>query len=69
MNKYIIYSENAISQSGVSAEYQSIARNEEHVRELALQQGIDLQGYTIELIKEDVKNELGKPYSPYFEAE
>lgn len=69
MNKYIIYSENAISQSGVSAEYQSIARNEEHVKELALQQGIDLDGYTIELVQENVKNELGNPYSPKFKTE
>ena len=53
----------------VSAEYVSLAWNEDHVQEMAEEQGVNLDGYTIECTKEDVRNELRKPYAPYFRTE
>lgn len=69
MNFYIIYSENAKSKDGVSAEFTSIAESEKQVREMAEEQGVDLDGYTIECTREDVRDQLRSPYDPYFRAE
>lgn len=46
-----------------------LAWNEDHVREMAEEQGVNLDGYTIECTKENVRDELRKPYTPYFRAE
>lgn len=69
MNKYIIYNEENRVNGCVAAEYQSIARDETHVRLMAAENGVDLYGYTIELVKEDVRDELRRPYKPYFEKD
>ena len=69
MNFYIIYSENAKSKDGVSAEFTSIAESEKQVCEMAEEQGVDLDGYTIECTREDVRDQLRRPYDPYFRAE
>lgn len=69
MNFYIIYSEKAKSKDGVSAEFTAVAENENHVREMAEEQGVDLDGYTIECTRENVRDQLRRPYDPYFRAE
>ena len=69
MNFYILYSEKAKSESGVSAEFTAIAESEKQVREMAEEQGVDLDGYTIECTREDVRDQLRRPYNPYFRAE
>lgn len=42
--------------------YHAIARDEEQVKELALESNIDLDGLTIDLVRQNVKDELGRPY-------
>lgn len=69
VNRYLVYREETRMNGCVSAEYVSLAWNEDHVREMAEEQGINLDGYTIECTKEDVRDELHKPYTPYFRAE
>lgn len=49
--------------------YHAIASNEEEVRELAEEAGFDIEGLTIQLERKNVKNELGRPYSPRIEKE
>lgn len=44
--------------------YHAIARDEEQVRELALEAGINLDGLTIELERKNVRDELGRNYNP-----
>lgn len=69
MNFYILYSEKAKSEDGVSAEFTAVAENENHVREMAEEQGIYLDGYTIECTRENVRDTLRRPCDPYFRAE
>ena len=57
MNAYNIYDENEYS----CILYHAIAQDEEQVRELASEAGIDLTGLTIDLERENVKDELGRP--------
>lgn len=66
---YIIYSEKAKSKDGVSAEFVSVAESENQVREMAEEQGVDLDGYTIECTREDVRTPLRRPAEPFFRAE
>ena len=69
MNFYILYSEKAKSESGVSAEFTAVAENENHVREMAEEQCVDLDGYTIECTRENVRDTLRRPGTPFFRAE
>lgn len=63
MNSYNIYDEEHYS----TILYHAIARDEEHVRELAEEAGINLEGLTIDLERNNVKDELGRPYSARIE--
>ena len=47
--------------------YHSIAEDEQQVRELAEEKGIDLHNMTIELERTDVRNQLGKSYAAVIE--
>ena len=58
MNSYNIYEEEHYS----TILYHVIARDEEQVKELALESNIDLDGLTIDLVRQNVKDELGRPY-------
>ena len=69
VNFYVIYREETRINGGVSAEFTAIAESEKQVREMAEEQGIDLDGYTIECTREDVRDQLRRPYDPYFRAE
>ncbi len=63
MNAYNIYEE----QHSSTILYHAIARDEEHVKELAEEAGFDISGMIIELEKENVKDQLGKPYAARIE--
>lgn len=63
MNSYNIYDEEHYS----TILYHAIARDEEHVKELAEEAGINLEGLTIDLERNNVKDELGRPYSARIE--
>lgn len=69
VNFYVIYREETRINGGVSAEFTAIAENEKQVHEMAEEQGVDLDGYTIECTREDVRDQLRRPYDPYFRAE
>lgn len=69
VNFYVIYREETRINGGVSAEFTAIAENEKQVHEMAEEQGIDLDDYTIECTREDVRDQLRRPYDPYFRAE
>ena len=47
--------------------YHSIAEDEQQVRELAKDKGIDLHNMTIELERTDDRNQLGKSYAAVIE--
>ena len=68
-NMYIVYREETRTNGCVTAEFVSVAENEEQVREMAEEQGVDLDGYTIECTREDVRDTLRRPCAPYFRAE
>lgn len=63
MNSYNIYEEENYS----TILYHAIARDEEQVRELAEEASINIEGLTIDLDRENVKDELGRPYSARIE--
>lgn len=67
VNRYNIYNEENRYEGNVAVQYTALAHSEDRVREMAVEQDIDLTGYTIELEKTDVKNQLGKPYQENFE--
>lgn len=69
VNFYVVYSEKAKSKDGISVEFVSYAWNENHVREMAEEQGVDLDGYTIECMREDVRDQLRRPVEPSFRPE
>lgn len=58
MNSYNIYEEEHYS----TILYHAIARDEEQVRELAEEAGINIEGMNIDLECKNVKDELGRPY-------
>lgn len=45
-------------------QYRALATSEQHVRQLAHDSLIDIDGMVIELDRTDVRNEIGNPYSP-----
>lgn len=69
VNHYNIYDENDRYHGSVAVLYTAIASSEEEVRELAEEKGIDLTGLTIDLERCNVKDELGRPYSPGIKKE
>lgn len=64
MNSYNIFDENHYD----TILYHAIARDEEQVKELAQENGINLDGLTIDLERMNVKDELGRPYSAKIES-
>lgn len=64
MNSYNIYEEKNYS----TILYHAIARDVEQVKELAEKAGIETEGLTIDLEKENVKDQLGRPFSARIEA-
>lgn len=64
MNIYNIYEEKNYS----TILYHAIARDVEQVKELASESGIEIEGLTIDLEREKVKDQLGRPYSARIEA-
>lgn len=58
MNSYNIFDE----EHSYTILYHAIARDEDQVKELAEEKGIDISGLTIDLERVNVKNELGRPY-------
>lgn len=63
MNSYNIYEENHYE----TVLYHAIACDEDHVRELAEEAGINLEGLTIDLERSNVKDQMGRPYSAIIE--
>ena len=63
MNSYNIYEKN----NEATILYHAIARDEEHVVELAEEAGIDIEGLEIELERSNVKDQLGRPFSARIE--
>lgn len=63
VNSYNIYDENHYG----TVLYHAIASDEDEVKELAQESGIDIEGLTIDLERCNVKDELGRPYSPRIE--
>lgn len=48
--------------------YHAIARDENHVRELAEDAGFQIEGLSIDLIRANVKDQMGRPYTPRIES-
>ena len=69
MTKFEIYKESNRVNGCVSVEFVSCANSIEQLKEMAAEQGIDLQGYTISPVRHNIKTELGKDVKPYFRAE
>lgn len=44
--------------------FHAIAKDKAQVKELAEEAGFDIEGMTIELIRTNVKNEMGRYYQP-----
>lgn len=64
MNSYNIYEEKNYS----TILYHAIARDVEQVKEIASESGIEIEGLTIELERENVKDLLGRPFSARIEV-
>ena len=45
--------------------YHAVAKDEDQVKELAKEKGIDLEGLEIELERTNVKDQLGRDFNPY----
>ena len=60
VNAYNIFSEDEPS----CILYRALAESEDDVKELAKERGLSLEGLTIELDRENVKDMLGRPYEP-----
>lgn len=69
VNLYLVYREETRINGGVTPEFVSYAWNEDHVREMAEERGVDLDGYTIECIREDVRTPLRRPVETSFTPE
>lgn len=65
VNRYIAYDERERKNGVVFVRYVGLAYDEEHFKWLAEQAKFDLSEHTIDLVKENVRDELNKPYSPY----
>lgn len=63
MNAYNIFDENHYD----TILYHAVAKDEDQVKELANEKGIDLEGLEIELERKNVKDQLGRDFNPYIE--
>lgn len=63
MNAYNLYDEENYS----CILYHAIAEDEEQVRTLAEEAGIDITGLTIDLERKNVRDQLGRPFEPKIE--
>lgn len=63
VNSYNIYD----PKNYVCVLWRALASDENEVRQLAKDAGIDLDGLEIELIRTDVRDQLRRPYSPRIE--
>ena len=63
MNAYNIFDENHFE----TILYHAVAKDEDQVKELAKEKGIDLEGLEIELERTNVKDQLGRDFNPYIE--
>ena len=61
-NSYVIYDEKNNYNGQSYIEYMAFAYSENQVREMAEEQGIDLTGYTIEIDKINIHDEMGRQY-------
>lgn len=61
MNAYNIFDENHYE----TILYHAVAKDEDQVKELAKEKGIDLEGLEIELERTNVKDQLGRDFNPY----
>lgn len=61
MNSYNIFSK----ENPATILYHSIAEDKEHVEKLAKELNINIEGLTIDLERENVKDQLGRPYSAF----
>lgn len=61
-NSYVIYDEKNNYNGQSYIEYMAFAYSENQVREMAEEQGIDLTGYTIEIDKTNIHDEMGRQY-------
>ena len=61
-NSYVIYDERNDYNGQSYIEYMAYAYSEDQVREMATEKGIDLTGYTIELNKTNIHDEIGRQY-------
>lgn len=59
VNSYDLYNETESS----TTLYHAIASSVEEVRELAEEAAFDIEGLEIELVKSDVRDQLGRPYA------
>ena len=62
-NAYNIYDE----QNSSTILYHAVAWDVNHVAKLAMDNGIDIEGMTIELERLNVKTQMGYPIEPYIE--
>jgi hypothetical protein len=69
VNHYDIYDEKRAINGCVSVEFTALAANEERVKEMAEEMGIDLAGYTIDLTRTDCKDEMGRSFKERFTPE
>lgn len=63
MDAYNIFDENHYD----TILYHAVAKDEDQVKELAKEKGIDLEGLEIELERTNVKDQLGRDFNPYIE--
>lgn len=63
MNAYNIFDKNHYD----TILYHAVAKDEDQVKELANEKGIDLEGLEIELERKNVKDQLGRDFNPYIE--
>ena len=63
VNSYNVFDENEYS----TILFHAIAESEDEVRELAEEQGISLEGCTIEMERANVKDQLGRPFGKRIE--
>lgn len=62
-NSYNVYSKNHSD----TALYHAVARDREQVLLLAKEKSFDIDGDMIELERENIVNEMGRPIEPYIE--
>lgn len=65
VNSYNLYEE----QHPECILFHAIAQDEEHIKIMAQVQKFDIEGLTIEKVREDVRDQIGRPYlETFFDA-